>query len=131
MIHFCKLTPISLKNDYFLVNNHLYLREGVLKHFRSIRNCVRSNLNLLVGSKDSEVENTKYVVRYLRVEFLDQCGIVYCGSKKKCDDLAKDLSENGILSATYYSDLSPEVKTDNHAKWMDGWTFGWTFVANA
>ena len=92
----------------------------VLKHFRSIRNNVRSNLNLLVESKGSEVETTKDILRYLQVNFRDQCEIVYCGSMQRCEDLAKALTSKGIPSLAYYSKLDPESKTEAYAKWMDG-----------
>ena len=77
-------------------------------------------MKLLVENKVSEVATTNEILRYLQVEFLDQCGIVYCGSKRKCDDLAKDLSDNGITSVTYYSDLSSKSKTINYTKWITG-----------
>ena len=47
-------------------------------------------------------------------------GIVYCFSRKDCEDVARGLSERGIASHCYHSDLDAKLKSNIHQRWSNG-----------
>ena len=46
-------------------------------------------------------------------------GIIYCLSCKDTEQLSDDLRANGIKSACYHANLSPEARTCAHSQWLN------------
>jgi len=46
-------------------------------------------------------------------------GIIYCLSCKGTEQLADDLRANGIKSACYHANLSPDLRTLAHSQWLN------------
>ncbi|GJP50494.1 hypothetical protein CLOM_g9659 [Closterium sp. NIES-68] len=47
-------------------------------------------------------------------------GIVYCFSRKECEQVASDLSLRGIPAAHYHADMDPTHRTHVHVSWSRG-----------
>ncbi|GAB1455268.1 DNA helicase RecQ [Spirochaetota bacterium] len=67
----------------------------------------RPNLTIRVTKK---LELKKRIVRYA-LGRRDESGIIYCGSRRKTEDLAKALSTAGIKAAAYHAGLSSEERS--------------------
>ncbi len=69
----------------------------------------RKNLFLQVIPKQDEVEQT---IDFLK-NFPDQSGIIYCFSRKRVDDLAEDLADEGFSVRPYHAGLEDDVRKEN------------------
>lgn len=69
----------------------------------------RPNLSLTVKRGYQEKEKSKTII-----DFIDkrpnQCGIIYCMSRKATEKVAKMLEKNGIEAAVYHAGLSPLLR---------------------
>ena len=45
-------------------------------------------------------------------------GIIYCFSCKDTEQLSDELRANGIKSACYHANLTPEARTQAHSQWL-------------
>ncbi len=70
----------------------------------------------------NENEICAKILDAILLDFLDQTGIIYCGSIAKCEKMAKLLNEKGISALTYHSDMTTALKTEAYEKWMVGET---------
>ena len=52
--------------------------------------------------------------------FAKQSGIVYCFSRKDCEEVAKQLREFDIKAAYYHAYLEPDRRSSVHEKWLSG-----------
>lgn len=77
------------------------------KVFKSSFN--RPNLYYEVRDKVKPEED---IVRYIR-SHKDKCGIIYCLSRKKVEELAQLLVLNGINALPYHAGLDPKTRSDN------------------
>jgi len=66
----------------------------------------RPNLSLTVKRGYLEKEKTKTIVDFI-AKRPNQCGIIYCMSRKNTEKIAKMLERNGIEAAVYHAGLSP------------------------
>jgi ATP-dependent DNA helicase RecQ len=46
--------------------------------------------------------------------------IVYCGTRKDTDEVAEDISREGIATVTYHAGMTPERRRENQDAFMDG-----------
>ena len=62
------------------------------------------------------------IKNFLKSTIIFNCflGIVYCFSRKDCEDVARGLSEVGIASHCYHSDLDAKLKSNIHQRWSNG-----------
>lgn len=72
----------------------------------------RNNLRLSAYQKGETlgISVRKAVARFVQSR-VGQSGIVYCLSRKKTEDLASFLKENGIRAAAYHAGLEPDERT--------------------
>ena len=62
----------------------------------------------------------KDIAGLLKNQFKNKSGIIYCISRKKCEDLAENLSKNhGILADYYHAERTSEEKQKIQALWME------------
>ncbi|WP_321518261.1 DNA helicase RecQ [uncultured Bacteroides sp.] len=66
----------------------------------------RPNLSLTVKRGYLEKEKTKTIVDFI-AKRPNQCGIIYCMSRKNTEKVAKMLEKNGIEATVYHAGLSP------------------------
>jgi bloom syndrome protein len=45
------------------------------------------------------------------------CGIIYCGQRATCDDLASRLIGDGISAAAFHSGMTPKQRADVQQRW--------------
>ena len=63
------------------------------------------------------LDNLPYICDcYIRVYYCT--GIIYCFSCKDTEQLSEDLRANGIKSACYHANLTPEARTQAHSQWL-------------
>jgi ATP-dependent DNA helicase RecQ len=46
--------------------------------------------------------------------------IVYCGTRKDTDEVARDIAAQGIATVSYHAGMSPEKRRESQAAFMDG-----------
>ncbi|XP_060601355.1 recQ-like DNA helicase BLM [Ruditapes philippinarum] len=79
----------------------------------------RPNLKFEVRPKKPSTA-TNDIIKMIKDDFPGKCGIVYCLSRKECDDVAKALSKAGILSVSYHAGLTDGERTMIQEKWIQG-----------
>lgn len=58
----------------------------------------------------------KQLLEFIRKEMTGQSGIVYCLSRKKVEDVAQFLRENGLNAIPYHAGLSMDVREENQRR---------------
>jgi bloom syndrome protein len=81
----------------------------------------RKNLRYVVRKKDKNViRNIAEIIRDRK----HQTGIIYCQTRKQCEELSKDLlaemSEMRDKITFYHADLRPQVKEERQRSWSRG-----------
>uniref|UniRef100_A0A7E4ZPW9 ATP-dependent DNA helicase n=1 Tax=Panagrellus redivivus TaxID=6233 RepID=A0A7E4ZPW9_PANRE len=69
------------------------------------------------ASNDAVLED---LLELLKGRFKGQTGIVYCFSRKECEELAGELRQNGVTAGAYHAYLEPEVRERCHERWLSG-----------
>lgn len=59
------------------------------------------------------------IVEVIKKKFKRQSGIVYCFSRKECDQLASDLCKEGIASVPYHAGLTDSRRNTVQRQWID------------
>lgn len=59
------------------------------------------------------------IVELIKSKFARQSGIVYCFSRKECDQVAEDLSKAGIASVSYHAGLTDVRRGAVQRQWID------------
>ncbi|KAL1474818.1 hypothetical protein MTO96_020463 [Rhipicephalus appendiculatus] len=59
------------------------------------------------------------IVEVIKKKFKRQSGIVYCFSRKECDQLASDLCKEGIASVSYHAGLTDSRRNIVQRQWID------------
>eukprot|EP00922_Rhytidocystis_sp_ex-Travisia-forbesii_P047797 GHVS01071283.1.p1 GENE.GHVS01071283.1~~GHVS01071283.1.p1 ORF type:complete len:948 (+),score=158.84 GHVS01071283.1:192-2846(+) len=78
----------------------------------------RPNLKYFVRPKvKSKV--CKDITEWIRSNYRDRSGIIYCFSKRECEKVADDLNQQGLSAAYYHGQLEPERKEQVQRDWMD------------
>ncbi|MBW5353172.1 RecQ family ATP-dependent DNA helicase, partial [Escherichia coli] len=58
----------------------------------------------------------KQLLEFIRKEMAGQSGIVYCLSRKKVEDVARFLRENGLNAIPYHAGLGMDVREENQRR---------------
>jgi ATP-dependent DNA helicase RecQ len=73
----------------------------------------RPNLRLVAYKKGESLGvSVKDAVLRLAAERVGQSGIVYCLSRKKTEELAEFLQQNGVTARAYHAGLDPQARSD-------------------
>lgn len=59
------------------------------------------------------------IVEVIKNKFKRQSGIIYCFSRKECDQLASDLCKEGIASVSYHAGLADGRRCSVQRQWID------------
>lgn len=78
----------------------------------------RGNLKYTVKLKTTNFMND--ILHFIRSDHLENCGIIYCYSRKECESISQSLSSNGISCVPYHAGLSDRVRNMNQDQWMIG-----------
>ena len=63
-------------------------------------------------------EASQQLLRFIRNEHPGDAGIVYCQSRKKVEDVAKLLCDQGIPALPYHAGLDPKVRQSNQDQFL-------------
>ncbi|XP_066592457.1 recQ-like DNA helicase Blm isoform X2 [Prorops nasuta] len=77
----------------------------------------RPNLRYSVISKKSR-NCSDEVVAMIKSKYKNDSGIVYCLSRKDCDDYATQMQQNGIRVMSYHAGLSDNQRNDIQSRWI-------------
>lgn len=77
----------------------------------------RPNLRYNIISKKGK-NCSDEVVAMIMTKFKNVCGIVYCLSRKDCDDYAAHLKKNGIKALSYHAGLSDNQRSNCQGRWI-------------
>ena len=79
----------------------------------------RPNLKIVVKEKN---KNSYFDVVKIINSNKNNSGIIYCISRKKCDDLAMKLRNNGINAESYHAGLSDKQRIERQNNWFENKT---------
>ena len=81
----------------------------------------RPNLTYEVRTKGKAKDVLESIVNTINTSYRDQSGIIYCLSKKNCEDIAGKLAkEYGIAAHHYHAGMEPEEKKQVQKQWQAG-----------
>ncbi|XP_064477657.1 recQ-like DNA helicase Blm [Ornithodoros turicata] len=78
----------------------------------------RPNLRYEVRPKSGR-SVLKTIVELLKGQFARQSGIIYCFSRKECDQMASDLSGEGVPTLSYHAGLDDAKRNQVQRLWID------------
>lgn len=58
------------------------------------------------------------IASLIKENYKNQSGIIYCFSRKECDDTATFMSEAGIKAISYHAGLTDIKRNDVQMKWI-------------
>jgi len=75
----------------------------------------RPNIEYIVKIKDNE---KKQLLNFIKQEHKDDSGIVYCISRKRVEDIAKYLKQEGFNALPYHAGLNTKIREKNQEKFI-------------
>ena len=79
----------------------------------------RPNLNIKVIKRGKVINTIGEIVNNIKTIYNEQTGIIYCSSRKKCEELSNTFNENGIDTLPYHAGLTNKVRKETQDKWKD------------
>ncbi|PIN04384.1 ATP-dependent DNA helicase [Handroanthus impetiginosus] len=82
----------------------------------------RPNLFYMVREKSSVGKSViDGIAEYIQTSYPNnESGIVYCFSRKECEQVAKELRERGISADYYHADMDVHAREKVHMRWSNG-----------
>ncbi|VDK63584.1 unnamed protein product [Onchocerca ochengi] len=81
----------------------------------------RPNLHYSVRQKpSSDAEFVDILVELIKTRFAEFSGIIYCFSRKECEELTKSLCVKGVKASYYHAFLDADKRNITHEKWLNG-----------
>ncbi|XP_073288057.1 ATP-dependent DNA helicase Q-like 2 isoform X5 [Primulina huaijiensis] len=93
----------------------------ISKSIKFVSSVNRPNLFYLVREKSS-VGKTAIddIAEYIQTSFpTNESGIVYCFSRKECEQVAKELQDRGISADFYHADMDVHAREKVHMRWSN------------
>ena len=80
----------------------------------------RPNIRYRIGLKTNPKQQ---LIRFIRDEHPGEAGIVYVRTRKRADDLAQWLQDQGVKAMAYHAGLAPEVRSRRQERFIreEGW----------
>lgn len=88
---------------------------GWVSRFMSSFN--RPNLRYSIISKKGK-NCSDEVVAMIMAKFKNACGIVYCLSRKDCDEYAAHMKKNSIRALSYHAGLTDNQRSNCQGRWI-------------
>lgn len=80
----------------------------------------RSNIRYSVREKKSEDETLDELCLWIKQNYKNMCGIVYCLSRNECEKIASKLSSRNIRATFYHADLNLTDRLERQKDWNLG-----------
>ncbi|KAG2168976.1 hypothetical protein VTO58DRAFT_111500 [Aureobasidium pullulans] len=80
----------------------------------------RPNLTYHVDNKPKKSALLDKIQEIIEDKHKDKCGIIYCLSRKQCEDVADELRQRGIEAHHYHAGMEPEAKSKVQRDWQRG-----------
>ena len=99
------------------------VRQDILQQLRMVNtkwflsSFNRNNLKYQVMPKKGKA-STDELISIIQKQFKNKTGIIYCLSKKDCDDMALDLRKAGIKAKAYHAGLGKEERSQTQDSWL-------------
>ena len=95
-----------------------------IKHLLGIDGCKvftqsfkRSNLNIKILSKNTS--SVQDIIDSIRTQYNNKSGIIYCHSRKQCEQLASKLKIYNVQCEFYHAGLSRKDRENIQSNWID------------
>ncbi len=75
----------------------------------------RPNIHYAIEPRNNAKQQ---VLKFIQEKHKDDAGIIYCISRKKVDDMAKWLSDQGAYALPYHAGLTPKVRETNQSRFL-------------
>ena len=91
------------------------VQQDIIKNLNMINPCLlvssfnRPNIYLEVKKKDHPIEQICAFIK----EHMDQCGIIYCFSRRQVDELTQILNSKGLKALNYHAGLSDKDRSEH------------------
>ena len=79
----------------------------------------RPNLNIKVIKRTKIGQTISEIVNNIKTIYTNQTGIIYCSSRKKCEELSSKFNENGIVTLPYHAGLSNKIRKKTQDMWKN------------
>lgn len=103
------------------VQMDLVLQLGLRKVYLHRRSLIRDNLSYQIRPK-----NYRTIVHemssLIRNHYRGQSGIIYCLSRKNCEDVTRKLISLGVSAEYFHEGLTPETKNQIQRQWLSNQT---------
>ena len=80
----------------------------------------RANLNIKVVKRTKTEATVCEIANHLKTIYKEQSGIIYCLSRKKCDEISTTLQQFGIKCLPYHAGLATKLRKETQEKWQSG-----------
>ncbi|KAM3727768.1 putative ATP-dependent DNA helicase [Dirofilaria immitis] len=81
----------------------------------------RQNLHYSVCQKPSSDDKfVDVLAELIKSRFAESSGIIYCFSRKECEELTKSLRAKSIKASHYHAFLDADKRSITHEKWLNG-----------
>jgi RecQ family ATP-dependent DNA helicase len=111
------LSAVATKDVRLEIHKYLKMQENTVVFVASSN---RPNLFYEVKQMSSTKEIMKDMLTLLTTKFFGQSGIIYCSTKKECDQLSSDLLINhNIPCASYHANMWDKDRNEVQHLWMN------------
>lgn len=100
------------------VISHLNINKARLKEYQQSFN--RPNLHYHVREKKTKAIVLEDIARFINGQHRNECGIIYCLSRRACEDVASDLGRaHGIRAQHYHAGMSKRDRIRVQEGWQE------------
>ncbi|CAE6433277.1 unnamed protein product [Rhizoctonia solani] len=101
------------------VRHDVIAKLGITDCVELVQSFNRPNLHYEVRKKGKGVVTD--IANYIRAYHHEQTGVIYCLSRAKCEDVARELRErHGISARHYHAAMTVNDKSETQAAWISG-----------
>ncbi|KAG9019619.1 ATP-dependent DNA helicase sgs1 [Tulasnella sp. 427] len=76
--------------------------------------------NLFYEVREKRGKIVPEIFKWIQEVHPGECGVIYCLSRRTCEEVAKELRERGLKAKHYHAQMSPEDKKLVQREWQDG-----------
>lgn len=108
------LTATATDRTVMVITSQLRMENPIIL----AQSFLRCNLHYSVVPKKSSAKED--IVKLIRDNFDNSCGIIYCSERKDTIEMAYTLNSKGINATYFHGALDPFEKKENSSAWLEG-----------